>query len=353
MAGAMTNRADSPPRMVESRSAGRLRSVTETFLIHRLVGVIHAPQGPIIVALHTDSLRLASVFAFNWRKGPDSAIPDVTLEAFEGSPGRYGLDDSWDKARWWSSGERRMVAFRCDTYTLVKVCIRGLCSAITGLESLCLHGCVFRLAYRDIELGMAIVGSSGAGKTTLVSQLLSDPECHLQVVNDDWGIMDLNSCIAEKTGEDGLHMKIDSVNAIRPDFFQNEPLGSYIPDASEPDRRIVARPDRVYKNSWSPAGQRIDALAIVIRKDHSWSPPRETCDVLGLIREGVYSNYFQGQERFLNGSLFLQDSFQVRREESRFNSLLSRVNLHWINNCGTVSELRRKFLDSIVNRGPA
>jgi hypothetical protein len=65
-----------------------------------------------------------------------------------------------------------MAVFGFGSYRLVKVCVRGMCSAVTGDDMVCVHGCALSLGAGAERRGVIITGSSGAGKTTLVAELL-------------------------------------------------------------------------------------------------------------------------------------------------------------------------------------
>jgi ABC-type lipoprotein export system ATPase subunit len=76
-----------------------------------------------------------------------------------------------------------MVVFDCDSYHLVKVCIRGICAAVGAHDDLVfLHGCVLSVQNQGTSRGVAVMGSSGAGKTTLVAKLSERPGYAVRVV---------------------------------------------------------------------------------------------------------------------------------------------------------------------------
>ena len=120
-----------------------------------------------------------------------------------------------------------MVVFGFGSYRLAKVCIRGICSAVSGDDILFLHGCALSVGAGADRRGVVITGSSGAGKTTLVAGLLRHPEYSVAVLNDNWGAISLSRGDSIGTGERMLHMKTGSVLALRPGFFASAPTGSY------------------------------------------------------------------------------------------------------------------------------
>ena len=87
------------------------------------------------------------------------------------------------------------------SYRPAKVCVRGICSAVSGDDIVFLHGCALSVGTGTNQRGVVITGSSGAGKTTLVAGLLRHPEYSVAVLNDDWGAVSLSSGESVSTGE--------------------------------------------------------------------------------------------------------------------------------------------------------
>ena len=110
-------------------------------LPHRVLASIGVPAGRIIVAFVSDSARLSRMFAANWAPAAAGTQPDATLCALARPAGGYGLDRRWDGARWWSGGQQMMVVFGCGSYRLAKVCVRGICSAVSADNMVFVHGC--------------------------------------------------------------------------------------------------------------------------------------------------------------------------------------------------------------------
>jgi hypothetical protein len=98
-------------------------------------------RGPARGGLVSDSARLSDMFAANWAQAGTGQEPDAALYALAGPACRYGLDEGLDRARWWPRNHQVMVVFGSGSYRLIKVCVRGICSAVTGDDLLCLHGC--------------------------------------------------------------------------------------------------------------------------------------------------------------------------------------------------------------------
>src|SRR5512133_3567695 len=72
-------------------------------LPYRALASIVVPAGRVGVAFVSDSAQLSRLFAANWAQAGTGQEPDATLYALVGPACRYGLDESWDRARWWSA----------------------------------------------------------------------------------------------------------------------------------------------------------------------------------------------------------------------------------------------------------
>ena len=194
------------------------------------------------------------------------------------------------------------------------------------------------------------MGSSGAGKTTLVARLSERPGYAVRVVNDDWGAVSVHSGVAVNTGEINLHMKTGSILALRPDFFARAAPDEYMYDISEsdPSSRLLAAPESVYETRWDRRSIVIDNVVVIVREPTGWDPPRQFTEVLRFLGGGGYDDYFRQSEPFFNGSLILRTDAELTREVTRYETLLNRVSLSWINNCGTVGELTEAFVRAVM-----
>jgi hypothetical protein len=213
-------------------------------LPYRGLASIGVPAGPVVVAFVSDSARLSDMFAANSAQAGTGQEPDATLYALAGPACRYGLDETSDRARWWSRDHKVMVISDPVAIGWSKW-VRGICSAVTGDDLLCLHGCTLSAGAGADRCDVIITGDSGAGKTTLAARLLRHREYQVAVLNDDWGAVSLDSRASVSTGERTLHMKASSAQALCPGFFASALAGSYMPDLSEPDRAarvLVPRP---------------------------------------------------------------------------------------------------------------
>jgi CobW/HypB/UreG, nucleotide-binding domain len=337
------------PLPVRELHGDRMGAVADLHLSYRALASVRVPTGRIVVAFVSDSARLTNLFADHWAQAGADQEPDATLYALAAPACRYGLDDTWDGARWWSQTGKTMAVFGCGSYRLAKTCIRGICSAVSGDDVMFLHGCALSLGAGNERRGVVITGSSGAGKTTLVAKLLQRSGYPITVLNDDWGAVSLSSGDLVNTGERRLHMKSKSVLALRPDFFESAPRSSYLYDFSEPDwtDHLLVSPDSVYRARWNTRGAVIKHVVVILRERPGWVPPRPNGEVVRVLKSGGYSEYFHRHESFFNGSLILRTAKDELREEQHYQRLLNHASLSWINNCGSPDELVDGFISAV------
>ena len=317
---------------------------------HRVLASIRVPAGRIVLAFVSDSARLSGMFAANWAPAEADAEPDATLYALTRPACWYGLDAQWDGARWWSQAQKMMVVFGFGSYRLAKVCIRGICSAVSGDDILFVHGCALSVGAGADRRGVVITGSSGAGKTTLVAGLLRHPEYSVAVLNDDWGAISLSRGYSVSTGERMLHMKTGSVLALRPGFFTSAPAGSYSRDLSERDRaaRMLVSPESVYGAAWSTSATVVEHMAVVVREPAGWLPPGREGEAIRALESEGDVGLVHHHEAFFNGSLILTTEDDKLREKQHYKQLLGRTTVSWINNCGTAEALVGNFISAVI-----
>jgi hypothetical protein len=326
------------------------RAVADLRLPYRAHASVFVPDGRIVVAFVSDSALLSRMFAANWAQAGTDQEPDATLYALARPAASYGLEGACDGARWWSRDGKTMVVFGFGAYRLAKVCIRGICSAVSGDDILFVHGCALSLDAGSEGRGIVITGGSGAGKTTLVARLLARAEYPVTVLNDDWGAVSLSSGDLVSTGERMLHMKSSSVLALRPGFFTSAPPGSYSYDLSEPDRtiRLLVSPESVYGTRWNAGAAVVKHVAVVVREPPGWVPPGQKGHAVRMLKSGGYPEFLHHHEAFFNGSLILKTADDELREERRYRRLLDRTTVSWINNCGTPETLEDSFISAAV-----
>ena len=335
---------------VREPGAGLLGMIASLRAPKRVLASIRVPGGRIVIAFLSDSARLSRMFAANWAPAGTDQEPDATLYALAQPACSYGLDGSWDGARWWSRDQKAMVVFGLGSYRLVKVCVRGICSAVSGDDLLFVHGCAVSVDAAAGKRGVVITGSSGAGKTTLVAGLLRHREYSVEVLNDDWGGISLTSGYSVSTGERMLHMKSSSVLALRPGFFSSAPAGSYSRDLSERDRaaRMLVSPESVYGMAWSTSAMAVEHLAVVVREPPGWLAPSREGEAVGELESEGDARSAHHHEAFFNGSLILTKQDEKLREEWRYRHLIDHTKVSWINNCGTPEALVGNFISLVM-----
>jgi len=330
--------------------AGLRGQLAGLHLPHRVVASVGVPGGRVVIGLVSDSALLSGMFAANWARAGEGREPDAVLYALARPARSYGLDQRWDRARWWSRDHKIMAVFGSGSYRLVKVCVRGMCSAVTGDDMVCVHGCALSLGTGAERRGVIITGSSGAGKTTLVAELLRHRDYPMAVLNDDWGAISLARGDAASTGESMLHMKTRSVLALHPGFFASAPEGSYRPDLSErdPAARMLVSPQSVYGTAWSTAAAAVGHVAVVVRGPADWVPPGREGEAVTALGTDAGTGLVRHHEAFYNGSLILAANGDRSREERRYRRLLHRTPVSWINNCSTREALVNHFLTAVM-----
>ena len=335
---------------VREPGAGLRDALAGVRLPYRVLASVCVPGGRIVLALVSDSALLSRMFAANWAPAGAGREPDATLYALARPACGYGLDRKWDRARWWSRDQKMMVVFGFGSYRLAKVCVRGICSAVSGDDIVFMHGCALSVGAGTDRHGVVITGSSGAGKTTLVAGLLRHPEYPVAVLNDDWGAVSLSRGDLVSTGERMLHMKQGSVLALCPGFFTSAPAGSYSIDLSEKNRsdRMLVSPESVYGAAWSSAATAVEHVVVVVRETADWLPPGRESEAAAVLESEEGGGFLHHHEAFFNGSLILTTEQDKVREERRYRQLLDRTTVSWINNCSTPDALVDNFIRAIM-----
>ena len=336
---------------VHDPGPGLGRALAGLGLPYRALASVGVPAGQIVVALVSDSAQLSGMFAANWAPAAPGREPAATLYALTRPASWYGLDGHWDRARWWSPAQQTMAVFGAGSYRLVKVCVRGMCSAVSTEDTVFLHGCALAAGAGTSRRGVVIIGSSGAGKTTLVARLLRHREFPVAVLNDDWGAISLTSGRLASTRERMLHMKSSSVRALCPGFFETAPAGAYQRDVSEPDRaaRVLVWPESVYGAAWDPtATVVVEQVAVIVREPPGWLPPAQATETAWVLQSKGGAGLVHHHEAFFNGSLILVTEDDTLREKRRYGRLLDRITVSWINNCGTPDDMVTGFISAVT-----
>jgi hypothetical protein len=133
---------------VREPGAGLSVVLARIHLPYRVLASVRMPAGRVVLAFVSDSALLSGMFAANWAHADAGQEPDATLYALAGPACGYGLDRRRDRARWWSRDHKTMVIFGFGSYRLAKVCVRGLCSAVSGDDIVFVHGCALSVGAR-------------------------------------------------------------------------------------------------------------------------------------------------------------------------------------------------------------
>jgi D-inositol-3-phosphate glycosyltransferase len=340
-------RHDLPAPLVAVGDPGTLTPLSRVDAGQAVCGVTGSHR-TIGVRVVSDNERLLSWYAANWPPAPPDNVA-ATIYAMTGTPADYGVQADHHH-RLWDAGQSAVALFECDSYAIVKVTVRGVCSAVRSDAELFAHGCAFEvthLATGDVR-GVLLIGGSGAGKTTLVSALMADPEYRVRIVNDDWGVIDLDDATARFTGERTLHMKARSVLSFAP---QQRRALSTIPTegSSDPDdagMRVLIEPATVFGDDGTADEVRLTDLVVLSRgaSDSGATPD----DLLAALEAGAYSEYYQRAESFFNGSLILTSDAARDRERHAFAALMTRLRTSWLWNQGSKDELNAGFKQDIL-----
>ncbi|MEV0622090.1 hypothetical protein AB0I81_52845 [Nonomuraea sp. NPDC050404] len=311
--------------------------------LHRTNLSIATGSGPVVIGFATDSPKLRDWARGNWAVAPSDAPPAGRLYVCTAPPAAFGLDLPADTTRWWCPGERSLLSFRTDSYSIVKVGVRGVCSAVGGEDTMFAHGCAFRLDHPAGTRGVLVIGSSGAGKTTLVSRLCRTPGGRTRIVNDDWGAVDLATGTVVHTGESRLHMKMRSVLAVHPGFDAPTPMMEGSGDPDDPGTRVLVDPALVYGRDGLAHSARLTHVVFVARD----APPPSADQLMTVLEQGSYSAYYQRSEQFYNGSLILLSEADRERERDRYRRLFKDVEVSWLHNNGTPDDLVDSFMRAV------
>ncbi|HEX8125190.1 MAG TPA: hypothetical protein VF548_06375 [Allosphingosinicella sp.] len=319
-----------PIRLWQSNNAPacHLRGAEE-----RTVCVAAGNGRALSLRLISDSSHLLRFFEGNW-SSETVREPEATIVALKGQAAAYGLSGRLDGSRWYSPSIRAVWMYGSEYYGNLKITVRGLCSELAAPDDMFIHGCAMSAG----NLGLLLMGASGAGKTTITAALHHELGASLRIVNDDWGVLNIPSAIASYTGEKALHMKYRSVRAVAPAVepdpsrFASENFGG---DVDDPHARLLIPRERVFGEVGVADQTKIDRVVLLARSNVSRPSFRRIGPAnIPDIEAGAYSSFYRREEPFFNGSLFLTDSAQIDRCRREFERLASTIPFFLVENGG-------------------
>lgn len=296
--------------------------------------------GDVSLSVQGCSRELASMLRANWRLEGDAPARELVLavRADGARAVRRLSDDSWQACG------------VCD-YTALKVAVRGVMSDARIPGTVYVHGCAFQVGdgrRADGDSGVLLLGSSGAGKTTLVSMMARSRKFNFELVNDDWGPFAIDGKMAISTGEKLLHVKVASARALNPSFDASSP--SIIPDAVSPGGRAFVPKGDLYEKTRESV--RVRACVVLTRDSDRECGIREidARQAVSVRERGSYSPYFGKVEEFMNGSLLLGEEGAREYHRGSLLSALSGLSIYEVNNVGGKGSLMG-LMGSVLNGG--
>ncbi|MFG1797784.1 hypothetical protein [Nocardia sp. NPDC049149] len=321
--------------------------------LERSYARIDHPDGYVVVELLTDSPHLTAFFTGNWARASQSQRGTVQarIVALRGDAISYDLPASLDGSRWFSRKTNSALYLGNSSYTNLKITVRGLLAAIKNDTVMWVHGCTLSIRDNDEDYGILLLGRSGAGKTTITSkirQLLGD---HVRVVNDDYGAVSLATQEVAFTGERRLHMKYMSVATLASQLHPTPATHwseDFNGDRFDATARLLIDPSEVFGPRGFKVRSNLRSIVVVGRDVARMSSDMSAADILDLVVNGEFSEYYGAPERFFNGSLFLLGETDVRTHRAKYQQLFDNVGVHFVNNVESSDAAARQVLETVV-----
>lgn len=287
------------------------------------------------LSIHTEDERLLKMVSLNWGADDSSALKELNLYIDSEGRSAYSIErlqgDSW-------------LCKGVYHYSSLKVAIRGILSDAEIQDTIFIHGCSFELQMGNNRRGVALIGASGAGKTTLVSGLVNEEGMNFGIVNDDWGAMNISEKIAVSTEENYLHMKLKSAESIQPCFTKESMI---MLEEYRDGMRGFTAPDKVYP--YRITHTKIFFWIILIRdiKEQHYYKKIGIDEAIDIIINGSFSPFYNRKERFMNGALILDSEEKIEYHKQILHCALENTKLILINNTGSEEELIGDFKAAI------
>jgi hypothetical protein len=270
----------------------------------------------------------------------------ATIVALRRHPEDYGLPEALSHQRWYSEQDSVLWSVGNEYYGNIKVAVRGLCTLLAPPGAMFLHGCTMNVD----DLGLALLGTSGAGKTTVTSALRAASRRRFEVVNDDWGPILLSDRTTHCTMEPRWHMKYPSVRALCPELELSPaafPSENFSGDDLDPRARLLIPPNRVFGADSLAPYARLDAVLVLVRhRPVERTVRRVTLADLPMFEAAEHSAFYDRDERFFDGSLLLYNESLLDRQRHRVRELIETLPVFLVSNDGSPASVAWTIIDA-------
>lgn len=301
----------------------------------------------VTIRLMTDSYHVYHFFSENWKKSEMKLLePDFTIACLKYSPEIYGQSLANSGVRHIDFERKVVTSFGTEFYSNIKVTVRGVCSFLAKPDTICIHGCA-----ADVNgTGIIIGGASGAGKTTSVSELRKRFQQDLKVINDDWGGVDLARKSAVSTQEPKIHIKYESVRALNPNISVSPETHSFenFTGSGSTGSRLMISPSTVFGIDGTAHRMNLAAFFIIMRHnlDHVF-PKKLDRSNIDLIIDGANSPFYNGYERFYDGSLWHIDKEAKELTIDKFERMFDQTDVYLLPNNNMPDELASAIVETL------
>jgi len=283
----------------------------------------------------TSNSLLISMFEHNWNT-------DESSIKFPAGETLY-LSDNEMTTEFTKLGKRAWVMPTATDYTKVKIAVRGTYSDAFIQNTLFAHGSMFKVTTSGFSKGILLLGASGSGKTTLLSALNNDNEKFFELLNDDWGPIQLDDKMMLSSGERNIHIKLESLFRLNRTFNVENAIN--IDYNCETPRAIVGK-KFIFPNCIDTHIQ-IDLIILLTRNfnEKSGAYKLSPTEALKKLEKGYYSKYYNKNEAFCNGSLYLPNEVIRQKHRHLYKRLFTSSKIVQINNTSSQELFIKTFYD--------